>query len=264
MGPGLTKKATAYRANKRRLSRRTEKRNQSSNKSSHGSVGSIRDEQARRERQHILTSWANVPGGERLTRELNHRLRNIFSIILTILKQTAAHYPEAAEYHRALERRLRALSAATGLLDRNECEAVSISELIRLELAPFQDGHNVMVSGPDVSIRRVYAQDLAIVLHELTTNAAKYGALNDLSGTLSVTWRLSPDADDNNCLNLEWVERREHGIEPPQDSGFGMAVVRQSGSFFGGTASVEFEPQGLRYQLSIPANRLHGIDPPST
>ena len=198
---------------------------------------------------------------ERRARELNHRLRNVFSTVLTIVKHTAAGYPEATEYRDALERRLRALSAAMALLDRSESGAVSIGELIRLELAPFQDGDNVLISGPDVSIHRVHAQDFAIVLHELTTNAVKYGALSDLKGKLSVTWNLSTD-DHGRALCLEWVEQGGPSIAAPEVSGFGMAVIRESGSFFGGSASVEFPPKGLRYRLSIPANRLFGVSKP--
>jgi two-component system CheB/CheR fusion protein len=174
------------------------------------------------------------------------------------VKQTATRYPEAAEYRRSLERRLRALSAATGLLNRCESDAISIRELVRLELAPFQEADNVFVSGPDIAIQRVHAQDFAIVLHELTTNAVKYGALSDLRGKLSVTWRLLPASADRGPLYLEWIEEGGPKVEPPKISGFGMSVIRESGAFFSGTATVEFAPQGFRYRLSIPAAHLHG------
>jgi two-component sensor histidine kinase len=259
VGARLPRKITAHQASKGRLgNRRAEKRNQGSKKLRHGSVGSsIRDDRARLEHQRTLRGRAYALAGERLTRELNHRLRNVFSTVLAIVKQTAARYPEAAEYRSTLERRLRALSAATGLLDRSESESVSILELIRLELAPFQEVNDVFASGPDISIRRVHAQDFAIVLHELTTNAVKYGALSDARGRLSVTWRLLPSGADRGSLYLEWIEEGGPKVEPPQNSGFGIAIIRESGTLFSGTASVEFAPEGFRYRLSIPGARLH-------
>jgi two-component sensor histidine kinase len=196
---------------------------------------------------------------ERLTREFNHRLRNVFSTVLTIVKRSAIHYPQAAEYRRALEWRLRALSAATALIDHSGSDSVSIPELIRLELAPFQEGDNVFSSGPDVSIRKPPAQDLAIVLHELMTNAVKHGALSDEKGKLSVTWRLLIDEVGNGSLCLDWIEQGGPKTEPPQDSGFGIVVIRESGSVLGGTSSIEFASEGLRYRLNIPAAQLRGI-----
>jgi two-component sensor histidine kinase len=257
-GSGLTRKIGARRSSKGRLGglSSAEKRHQSSKKSSERTVApSPREDQARHERQ---APFARPTGAtvDRLTRELNHRLRNVFSTVLTIVKHTAARYPQATEYRHALERRLRALSAAAGLLNRCESDSISIEDLIRLELAAFQEGDNVLVSGPDVRIQGVLAQDLAIVLHELTTNAAKYGALSDIRGKLSVTWSLLSDKSSESSLSLEWIEQGGPKTEPPTYFGFGMTVVRESGSILGGTASVEFAPEGLRYRLSIPARRL--------
>jgi two-component sensor histidine kinase len=231
--------------------RRAETRTQSCNNSLHRKiVASVRENRHEYQHGHSVE--------EKLTREFNHRLRNIFSAVLTIVKRSAVHYPQAAEYRRALEWRLRALSAATAFIDHAESDSVNIPELIRLELAPFQEGDNVFASGPDVSIRKTAAQDLAILLHELTTNAVKHGALSDEKGKLSVTWHLLIDEVGNSSLCLDWIEQGGPKTEPPQDSGFGMAVVRESGSLLGGTASIEFAPEGLRYRLNIPAARLLG------
>lgn len=258
-GPGLTGKIGAHRSSKGRRSGAdpAEKRN-SKKSSKRAAVPSPREDRARQERQPHLVRPA-APTGDRLARELNHRLRNVFSTILTIVKHTAARYPQATEYRHALERRLRALSAAAGLLDLCESDSISIRELIQLELAAFQEEDNVLVSGPDVRIQRVLAQDFAIVLHELTTNAAKHGALSDRRGKLSVTWRFLSERNGDSFLSLEWVEHGGPKTEPPKHFGFGMAVVRESGSILGGTASVEFASEGLRYRLRIPAERLQKL-----
>jgi two-component sensor histidine kinase len=205
------------------------------------------------QQRHALTS-------DKLTRELNHRLRNIFPVILTIVKHTATRHPQAAEYRHALEQRLRALAATAGLINRTGADSIDIEDLIRLELAPFQEGDNILFSGPTVWIQRALAQDFAIVVHELTTNAAKHGALSNMQGRLSVNWKLVPDTDGNSSLALEWVEQHGPKTAPPKNFGFGMMVVGESGSLLGGTASVDFASEGLRYRLSIPAERLRSVN----
>jgi two-component sensor histidine kinase len=192
-------------------------------------------------------------GAEKLNRELNHRLRNVFSAVLVIVQRTAAHYPQAAEYRTALERRLRAFSSSMALLDRCNTETIGVQDLVELELAPFQDGDNVLICGPKVAVERARAQDLAIVLHELTTNAVKHGSLGTLHGQLMVTWRVVPDALGNSLLSLEWVEQKNDRIKPPGHSGYGLALIRESGSILGGASNIEFSPEGFRYRLTMPA-----------
>lgn len=196
--------------------------------------------------------------GQMLSRELNHRLRNVFPMILTIVKHTAVRHPQATEYRHALEQRLRALAAATGLIDRSEADSVSIEELIRLELAPFQEGANILITGPIVELQGALVRDFAILVHELATNAVKYGALSNARGRLSVTWGLTPDTKGKLSLALEWIEQDGPKVEPPKNPGFGTMVIGESGSLLGGTASVEYASEGLRYRLSLPAERLRG------
>jgi two-component sensor histidine kinase len=214
---------------------------------------SQKHQRPRHKARYNIARAAHADAADKLTRELNHRLRNVFSTILIIVKHTAAHYPQAAEYRSALERRLRALSAATGLLERCKTNSISIQELIRLELAPFQEQDNVLISGPDAVVERMRAQDLAIVLHELTTNAVKHGSLSDIDGKLFVTWELLPDKNGNKLLCLEWVEQGGPGSKRPDHFGFGMAIIRESASILGGTASWDFAPEGFRYRLTMPA-----------
>jgi two-component sensor histidine kinase len=200
------------------------------------------------------------PVRDKLLRELNHRLRNVFPTVLTILKHTAAYYPEAADFRDALERRLRALSAAIGLVNHRKNGSVDLRDLVRLELKAFQNGANVVIRGPSILIQPVLVQDLAIVLHELTTNAVKYGALSEARGKLSVAWNRMTDADGKDLVVLKWIEQGGPPTKPPKNVGFGMSVVKESGSLLGGTSLVEFAPEGLRYRLSIPAERVLGFN----
>jgi two-component sensor histidine kinase len=208
----------------------------------------------RRERQEPSASRSN-PVHDRLVRELNHRLRNVFPTILTIIKHTATYYPQATEFREALEGRLRALSAASGLANDRSGNSVDIGELLQLELAPFQIGNNVHMCGPSIAIPPILAQDLAIILHELTTNAAKHGALRDTRGRLSVTWSRSAEPCGKDAVALEWIERGGPPTLPPETSGFGMTIIQESGALLGGKSSVEFAPEGLRYRLTLPAER---------
>ncbi len=182
--------------------------------------------------------------------ELKHRLRNVFPLILMIVKHTAARYPDATEYCQALERRLRALAAATTLVDCDDPPGVG--DIIRLELEPFQEGDNILIGGPDVRLGRSLMQDFAILMHELATNAAKHGALSSSRGRLSVTWSLRPVSNGQRSLVLEWIERDGPEVGPIKTQGFGTMVIAESGSLLGGTASAEYAPEGFRYRLSLP------------
>ena len=201
------------------------------------------------------TNADHISPEQMLRRELNHRLRNVFPLILTIVKQTANNHPEAAAYRDGLERRLRALAAATKLIDRDETEIVYIEDLIRLELAAFEDGHNIVIGGPLVEIPRGILQDFAILVHELTTNAVKHGALSYLRGSLSVTWALPLDHSGKPSLQFDWIERNGPKVGPVKTPGFGSLVIRESGSILGGTASMNYAPEGFQYRLTLAAER---------
>jgi two-component sensor histidine kinase len=188
-------------------------------------------------------------------RELIHRLRNVFPLILTIVRQTKDQYPEAGAYCQALEQRIRSLAAAETLVDK--FGAVSLADLIRLELAPFQQGNNISIEGPNVWLE-FGVQDFAILIHELTTNAVKHGALSNSRGVLSVTWSLNSASDHEPSLVLNWIERDGPKVVRPKSSGFGAIVIAEGGNALGGKASVKYNREGFQYRLILPAKRLRG------
>lgn len=200
-----------------------------------------------------MAQRGSVRTREVLSHELGHRLRNVFSLVLTIIRQTGANYPEASEYRHALEPRLRALAVAATLADRTD--PLSVGEIIRLELAPFKEGNNILISGPDVRLKRD-VQDFAILVHELTTNAVKHGALSSPNGKLSVTWCLSRAVDGQPSFVLEWIECDGPQVGAIRSPGFGTMVIAESGSLLGGTASVEYGRGGLQYRLNLPVDRV--------
>jgi PAS domain S-box-containing protein len=197
-----------------------------------------------------------VPSEELLARELNHRLRNVFPIILMIVKLTARFYPQAASYSKSLELRLRALAAAEHLMHRSESDSAHIEELIRLELSPFKNCARMTIRGPVVKLRGAVAQSFAILLHELATNSVKHGSLSAPHGRLDVSWRFSARADRERVFVFEWLERGGKSLDAVPCPGFGTTLINESGSLLGGTASAEYAPEGLRYRLEILAGRL--------
>lgn len=193
--------------------------------------------------------------GNLLAWELRHRLRNVFPTILLIAKMTVQQYPAAAEYCQALERRLRALSAAEDLMSRTQSTSVILDLLVRTELLPFEGNAAICIEGPVVTLRGPMAECFAILLHELTTNAAKYGALSVRSGKLTVKWNITRRGNNERVVTFEWLERGGPRVLRSHRSGFGASIIRQSGELLGGVAHANYAPEGLSYRLEFPEYR---------
>jgi two-component sensor histidine kinase/DNA-binding response OmpR family regulator len=183
-----------------------------------------------------------------LAREIDHRAKNILALVQSIVLLTRAGDVQA--YAKAIEGRIRALSAAHTLLSQSRWEGASLHGLVQEELAPYGsiDGIRVTVEGPDVVLQSAAAQGIALALHELVTNAAKYGALSQAGGNIELTWSL--DADQ---LVLRWVETGAALISPPTSLGFGTKIIR--GSIEGqlsGKATFDWRPHGLACRLAFP------------
>jgi PAS domain S-box-containing protein len=183
-----------------------------------------------------------------LTREVDHRARNALAVVHSFIRLTRAD--SVQEYVAAIEGRIRALSRAHALLSASRWSSADLDALVREELAPFRsaEGKRVVITGPSVSLLPQVAQGLAMALHELTTNAAKYGALSSTNGAVSVTWQVA-----GNSLVLEWSERGSRKIAAPDDSGFGLRVISSSiEGQLGGQVKFDWRPDGLHCTFSVP------------
>lgn len=192
---------------------------------------------------------------ELIVRELGHRLRNLFPVILAMVKLTAQSQSSVGDYRTALERRLRALAAAERLLTRGASESAGIDELVRIEVAPFDGGdrHEITIAGPCLTLRGGMAQSFAMIVHELATNAVKHGALSVPDGKLDVTWRLEPGEDGEDELVFTWTERNGPSPKRPLRKGFGSMVLGESGtSLMGGRAERAFTESGYHYVMRAP------------
>ena len=128
---------------------------------------------------------------------------------------------------------------------------------MRRELAPYATASNTRIDGPDVVLSAEAGQTLAMVLHELVTNAAKFGALSIASGCVSVRWNLRHNGDAESLLCIDWEENGGPRVTPPTRSGFGTSVVRELVPYeLSGTADLMHLPEGVCCKLEIPAHWL--------
>ena len=158
-----------------------------------------------------------------LAREVDHRARNALAVVQSIVRLTRARGID--DYVVAVEGRIRALSRAHMLLSRSRWEGADLHKLVAEELAPYRTGEaeSVAAIGPQVVLQPATAQALALALHELATNAAKYGALSTAAGTVRLAWELEPAT-----LVLQWTETGGPSVEPPCSEGYGTRVIGAS------------------------------------
>ena len=187
-----------------------------------------------------------------LVRELNHRVRNVLMIVHSLVQASGRHASteEAARMAGVLGERLRALSRAHELLLDTQWSGADLNAMVRRELEPFQtEGSNqVTINGPDVLLPPQSTSMLAMALHELATNAAKYGALSQPAGRLSVSWRVR-----GGKLALKWVET---GVDIPakkrMKSGFGTDLIEHGiGQNLGGETRIEFGEDGVSVAITV-------------
>jgi two-component sensor histidine kinase len=184
-----------------------------------------------------------------LMREINHRAKNMLSLVQTVARQTAAREPE--DFIGRFNERIRALAANQDLLVRNKWQGVDVDELIRAQLAHFADlvGSRIAVHGPKLRLKAAGAQAIGLALHELATNAGKYGALSVDAGRVDVGWRLAGDT-----FMMSWTERDGPSVLAPKRRGFGSTVVDSMAKLsVGGEVQLDYAPAGPMWRLTCPA-----------
>jgi two-component sensor histidine kinase len=159
-----------------------------------------------------------------------------------------------ADFAAALDGRIQSMATTHELLSGRRWQGIPLAELVEREMAPHSNGHNVRVEGPEVVLRAEVGQALAMVLHELATNAAKYGALSAQRGSVSVRWRRVAENGSGGVLALDWVETGGPPVVAEQRAGYGTSVIRDLIPYeFGGTVDLELAAEGARCRLEIPA-----------
>jgi PAS domain S-box-containing protein len=181
-----------------------------------------------------------------LAREVDHRAKNALALAQSIVRLTRGDNVKA--YIRSVEGRINALARVHTVLSLSSWQGAEIRRLIDEELAPYAVGDQITLSGSELQLRPATAQTLALVLHELVTNSAKYGALSTLSGRLSLTWE-----NEQGVLRLLWEETGGPPVEEPTSRGFGTrSVIASIESQLGGEARFDWRSEGLLCHLSVP------------
>jgi PAS domain S-box-containing protein len=183
-----------------------------------------------------------------LAREVDHRAKNALAVVQSIVRLTRADTIE--KFTEAVEGRIRSLSLAHTILSLSRWQGADLRGLVDEEFAPYRtnDDMRVTASGPNVSLWPAAAQCLALAVHELVTNAAKYGALSSSKGSVELTWTLS-----SGNLVLQWTEKGGPPTEPPSSTGFGTRIIKASiEGQLGGKAHFEWPAEGVRCVLSVP------------
>jgi PAS domain S-box-containing protein len=188
-------------------------------------------------------------------RELSHRTKNLLAVIVAMVRQTARSSTDVAVLQSQLIQRLQSLSASHDLLVAEDWTGASLEELIRAVLQPFTGNSEEAVEcrGPPVFINATAAQNLGLALHELATNAAKYGALSTSAGRVHVRWGFEPDESGMRRLTLHWDERNGPRVAPPTIKGFGHVVIeRVVGQALSAQVAYQFNPEGVHWSIAMP------------
>jgi len=181
-----------------------------------------------------------------LAREVDHRAKNALALAQSIVRLTRGETVRA--YIQAVEGRISALARVHTILSLSSWQGAEIGRLVDEELAPYATGEQIACGGSSIHLQPATAQTLAMALHELVTNSAKYGALSTLSGRLSLKWGVQGDV-----LQMVWEERDGPLVEKPESGGFGTrSVITSIQSQLGGQAEFDWRSEGLICRLSVP------------
>jgi len=188
-----------------------------------------------------------------LMREVNHRAKNLLAVVQAVARQTKA--PSHGEFLERFDSRIRALAALQDLLLKSAWEGASLEDIIRGQMVHFGDvlGDRISLVGPPVLLSAAAAQTISLAIHELATNAAKYGALSNETGEIAVTWRYA----SNERLVLQWVEANGPPVQPPSRRGFGTIVIEKMvAGIEGCSVHCDFAVAGLKWTLEGPTASL--------
>lgn len=190
-----------------------------------------------------------------LMTEVNHRSKNILSVVMAIAQQTAASSPK--EFVKRFSSRIQALAVNHDLLVRNQWRNIDTSELISGQLAHFDDllGKRILIDGPQVRLSSAAAQTVGMVIHELSTNTIKYGALSGTEGRIEIAWKIEDSAEPVFCIH--WIEHNAAPIIAPTHRGFGTTVLTTMVEMsLDGDANLEYSRTGLVWRLACPLENV--------
>jgi len=189
-----------------------------------------------------------------LIAELDHRVKNVLACVSAVAERSREGSPSIDEFLQVLDGRILSMANTHALLSRGRWLGVHLADLIRRELAPWVGEGNAIVEGPDIVLTADATQSLAMVLHELVTNAAKYGALSTPSGHVSVRWESQLNGNASTGLAMEWRETDGPPVVGPIRAGYGTSVIEDLVPYeLGGAVDLSFATDGVRCRIEIPS-----------
>ena len=191
--------------------------------------------------------------------EITHRSKNLLSVVQAIASQTGRTVETFEEFQKRFAHRLQGLAASHDLLVLEDWQGASLTDLVRDQLAPFTEpgSERITVSGPDIMLRPEAAEAIGLALHELATNAVKYGALSVPGGHVTISWAFEDQGTEPRQLLVSWAEQRwatrdaaiAHGLRPYRVRTPGYEIAQWS-------VAIDFAPEGLNWKLSIPTTNI--------
>jgi len=189
-----------------------------------------------------------------LIAELDHRVKNVLARVAVVATQTRENSSTMDQFVGALEGRIQSMAAAHSLLSQSRWQGVGLKDLVRDQLAPYATEANAKIDGPNIMLSAAATQAVATVLHELVTNAAKYGALSTFGGVVSVNWEKSSYKPVG--VTIYWRESGGAPVARPSKSGFGTSLIRELIPHeLGGTVDLVFKPEGVYCRIEVPVER---------
>ena len=193
----------------------------------------------------------------KLLAELDHRVKNVLATVQAVAAHTLHSTSSMEHFVTALDGRIRSMGSTHELLSHRRWLGIPLAELVQRELAPYATGSNTEITGPEVMLSAEAAQTISMVLHELVTNAAKYGALSVPAGRVSINWSLPLKGCTRNRLIVKWREIDGPMVDPKSKSGYGISAVRQLVPYeLDGAVDLVLAPEGARCELEIPLAQL--------
>jgi len=194
-----------------------------------------------------VTRLADAEGHQQvLIAELNHRVKNMLTVVISIANQTLKSARSPEQFTAALTGRLHAMSRGYALLAHGDWKEAAVAKLVKAEMETF-DEKRFCIHGPDIHLSPQQALSVGLVLHELATNAAKYGALSSPEGTVHITWSAKA-----NRFHLAWVEKNGPAAAVPDRQGFGLALVKGEIEYrLAGQVTTSFDSPGFQLQMSF-------------
>ncbi len=189
-----------------------------------------------------------------LVDELNHRVKNMLTVVISLASQTLRRAETMEQFSDAFMGRVKALTASYSLLSQANWTDISLLEVLVEETRPFlsHERANIVFDGPKIWLSPQAALALGMAIHELVTNAVKYGALSVPQGMVSVTWQIERDGRETE-FQLHWIESGGPTVSPPTVRGFGTSLIERGFAHeLSGSANIRFEPSGVRASLRAP------------